>query len=75
MIISNIDNKDMEFVLPEYEYSNDEQYVLFGTGEVAESYYKQLVTRISSDRIAFFIDSMSDKKEIFGKKILKPFEV
>ena len=75
MIISNIDNKDMEFVLPEYEYSNDEQYVLFGTGEVAESYYKQLVTRISSDRIAFFIDSMSDQKEIFGKKILKPFEV
>ena len=42
MIISNIDNKDMEFVLPEYEYSNDEQYVLFGTGEVAESYINSL---------------------------------
>lgn len=75
MILSNIDNKDMEFVLPEYAYSDQEQYVLFGTGEVAQSYYKQLITRISAESIAFFIDSMSDQKELFGKKIMKPFEI
>lgn len=61
----------MQFPLPEHEYSVCEKYVLFGTGEVAQSYYTQLLEIIPNDNIVFFIDSMSNEKEKYGKKIYK----
>ena len=62
----------MVFPLPDYDYNMDDKYVLYGTGEVARSYYTQLEKKISNDCIICFIDSMSNEKELFGKKIYRP---
>lgn len=62
----------MVFPLPEYDYTKNDKFVLYGTGEVARSYYKQLVKKIPVENIMFFIDSMSNEKELFGKKIYRP---
>ena len=59
----------MTFPLPQYDYCEKEKYVLYGTGEVARSYYTQLVEKISVNSIVFFIDSMSKERELFDKKI------
>lgn len=69
MVIDNYDG--MVFPLPKYNFASDENYVFFGTGEVAKSYYTQLLDVVSSDCISFFVDSMSKENELFGKKICK----
>lgn len=62
----------MSFPLPQYDYCEEEKYVLYGTGEVARSYYSQLIEKVPKDSIAFFLDSMSKEKKIFDKIICKP---
>ena len=69
MVIDN--HEGMVFPLPQYRYTNAEKYVLFGTGEVAKSYYTQLKEAALSDCISFFVDSMSKERELFGKEICK----
>lgn len=68
-----LNHDGMLFPLPEYDYNKEEQYVLYGTGTVAKSYYEQLKEK--GIGVVFFIDSMSKEKTLYGKKICKPSEI
>lgn len=69
-------NKDyMDFPLPEFTYSNKTRFRIYGTGEVAGSYYRSLVSLYGEDCVSCFIDSSKSKTVFNGKEVLKVNEL
>lgn len=72
MLILN--NENMEFPLPDFIYDGTHKIRIYGTGEVAGSYYRKLMN-MDENCVDCFIDSMKSKEVYFNKKVLLPSEL
>lgn len=73
MLIYNTDY--MDFPLPELIHTNKTKYRIYGTGEVAGSYYRSITSLYGENCISCFIDSSKSKTVFNGKKVLKVTEL
>lgn len=65
----------MNYPLPNIRFGEEEKYIIYGTGDVAKSYYEQLVKIINEDNVCYFIDSVKKQDFLYGKKVLLPSEL
>lgn len=65
----------MNYLLPDIQFDKEKKYIIYGTGDVAKSYYEQLVKVINDDKICYFIDSVKKQDFLYGKKVLLPDEL
>lgn len=65
----------MNYPLPNIRFGKEEKYIIYGTGDVAKSYYEQLVKIINEDNVCYFIDSVKKQDFLYGKKVLLPSEL
>ncbi|MDD3172599.1 MAG: hypothetical protein PHF63_02825 [Herbinix sp.] len=70
-----LNRENMDFPLPEINYKPGNRYVIYGTGEVAGSYYRSICELYGENSIAFFLDSLVKKDELYGKKVISPKEL
>lgn len=49
-----------------------EQFIIYGTGTIAEEIYHNLVSKHGKESVKYFIDSMLKKKEFCGKQVISP---
>jgi len=69
-------NKDyMDFPLPELNHTNKTKYRIFGTGEVAGSYYRAISSLYGKDCISCFIDSSKSKSVFYEKHVFQTTEL
>lgn len=71
----NLNREGMDFPLPIYPFKINEDYVIYGTGEVASSFYKTMLKTLGKDCVKYFLDSSSSFVTYKGKKVLKPSEI
>ena len=65
----------MYYPLPDIQFDKEKNYIIYGTGDVAKSYYEQLVKIINEDNVCYFIDSVKKQDFLYGKKVLLPSEL
>lgn len=65
----------MNYPLPDIQFDKEKKYIIYGTGDVAKSYYEQLVEIVNQDAVCYFIDSIKKQDFLYGKKVLLPSEL
>lgn len=73
--MASITKESVEFLHSFVGQLEKDQYIIFGTGEVAQIYAEQLSNKFGDDSIVCFVDSTAFLKELLGKKVLKPSEI
>lgn len=59
-----------KYILPKEAQNPNQQYIIYGTGEVARQYYYAMKQIMHSDNIICFIDSAPMNKQFNGKRVL-----
>lgn len=65
----------MNYPLPDIQFDKNQNYIIYGTGDIGRSYYEQLVNMVDEDIICYFIDSTRKQDSLYGKKVLLPSEL
>jgi len=69
----NLNSEFMHFPLP--VFSIKKKIRIYGTGEVAGSYYRTIINIHGDQIVTCFIDSMNTKDKYYDKKVYSPFEL
>lgn len=64
----------LEAILNDFQVEN-KQYIIYGTGKIADIFYDKIVQETSKDNILGFINEKLDIKEYKGKPVMKCREI
>ena len=64
----------IEAILNDIQVEN-KQYIIYGTGKIADIFYEKIVQETSEDNILGFINEKLDIKEYKGKTVMKCREI
>lgn len=59
----------MNYLLPELNHTDNQQYIIYGTGEAAKQYFSQIKSRYGENSVIFFLETNPTKNEFMGKNV------
>ncbi|WP_186429891.1 hypothetical protein [Clostridium sp. BSD9I1] len=62
----------MHYLLPELNHTDNQQYIIYGTGEAAKQYFLQIKSRYGEKSVSFFLETNPNKNEFVGKDVFSP---